>query len=446
MKSRQIMRDDAARIWSAALQAVEPEAAVRRSVKLRGNRLKVGDYPVDLSRIRKIWVLGAGKAAAPMGAALESILGKRVAGGLLVTKYGHGLPLRLIELLEAGHPLPDQNGIEAGRRIEALAREEIGMRDLVFVLLSGGGSALLVSPAEGISLEDKLETTRLLLSGGATIHELNAVRKHLSRLKGGQMARLLAHSRVFALVLSDVVGDDLDTIASGPLAPDTTTFGDCLEILERYRVVDGVPQPVRRRFEAGVRGLLSETPKQRDSAFRNCRTVFVGNNALACRAAAGKARRLGYHTMVLTSRLEGDTGEAARFHMSVATEVALTSSPLRRPACILSGGETTVRVTGSGKGGRNQEFALHCARTLARMAAPCIVASLGTDGTDGPTDAAGALADNTTVARSLKLGAGFLADCLRDNNSYEFFRRLDDLIITGPTRTNVMDLHIILIG
>ncbi len=446
MKSRQNLRTDAARIWSAALRAVEPEAAIRRSVKRRGSRLRVGDYPVDLSPNNRIWVLGAGKAAAPMGVALETILGKRLAGGLLVTKYGHGLPLRHIELLEAGHPLPDENGIEAGRRIEALAREGIGTRDLVFVLLSGGGSALLVSPAEGISLGDKLETTRLLLNGGATIHELNAVRKHLSRLKGGHLARLLAHTRVIVLVLSDVVGDDLDTIASGPLAPDTTTFGDCLEILERLRVVDALPGSVRRHVEAGARGELPETPKRGDRAFRNCRTFFVGNNTLACQAAAREARRLGYHTMVLTSRLEGDTGEAARFHMSVATEVALTSSPLRRPACILSGGETTVRVTGSGSGGRNQEFALHCARTLARMTAPCVVASVGTDGTDGPTDAAGALVDNTTVARSLKFGAGFLAHCLRENNSYEFFRRLDDLVITGPTRTNVMDLHVILIG
>ncbi len=446
MKSRHILRNDAARIWSAALRAVEPEAAVRRSVKRRGNRLTVGNYPVDLTRVDKIWVLGAGKAAASMGAALESILGRRLAGGLLVTKYGHGLPLRSIELLEAGHPLPDQNGIGAGHRIECLAREKTGTRDLVFVLLSGGGSALLVSPAEGISLEDKLETTRLLLNGGATIHELNAVRKHLSRLKGGQLARLLAHTRIIVLVLSDVVGDDLDTIASGPLAPDTTTFGDCLEILEKLPDVGAVPISVRRRLEAGARGELPETPKRGDGAFRNCRTFFVGNNTLACQAAAREARRLGYHTMVLTSRLEGDTGEAARFHMSVAMEVAITSSPLRRPACILSGGETTVKVTGSGRGGRNQEFALHCARTLARMTAPCVVASLGTDGTDGPTDAAGALADNTTVARSLKSGVGFLATCLRENNSYEFFRRLDDLVITGPTRTNVMDLHIVLIG
>ncbi len=446
MKSRQNLRIDAARIWSAALRAVEPEAAIRRSVKRRGSRLRVGGYPIDVSRNNRIWVLGAGKAAAPMGAALESVLGKRLAGGLLVTKYGHGLPLRHIELLEAGHPLPDQNGIEAGRRIEALARQGIGMRDLVFVLLSGGGSALLVSPAEGITLEDKLETTRLLLNGGATIHELNAVRKHLSRLKGGHLARLLAHTRIVALVLSDVVGDDLDTIASGPLAPDTTTFGDCLEILERLQVLDVVPESVRRRLEAGARGELPETPKRGDRTFRNCRTVFVGNNTLACLAAAREARRLGYHTMVLTSRLEGDTGEAARFHMSVATEVALTSNPLRRPACILSGGETTVRVTGSGSGGRNQEFALHCARTLGRMTAPCVVASVGTDGTDGPTDAAGALVDNATVAKSLKFGAGFLTHCLRENNSYEFFRRLDDLVFTGPTRTNVMDLHIILIG
>ncbi len=446
MKSCTTLRSDAARIWSAALSAVDPEAAVRRFVSRRGAKLRVGTRNFDLDRVGRIWVLGAGKASAPMAGAIEAILGRRLAGGVVVTKYGHDLPLTRIEVLQAGHPLPDRNGVEAADRMVALARDEFRKDDLVISLLSGGGSALLVRPAEGIRLEDKLACTQLLMNAGATIHELNAVRKHLSAVKGGGLARMLTHVRVAALVLSDVVGDDLDTIASGPLVPDTTTFSDCLEILDRLGIAGKVPAAVRRRIESGIRGEVPETPKPGDPAFRRTSTVIVGSNALACSAAARAARRLGYHTAVLTTRLEGDTGEAARFHMSVAMEIATYGRPLKRPACVLSGGETTVKVTGSGKGGRNQEFALQSVRALARMPAPCLVASLGTDGTDGPTDAAGAVADNSTLARSLKFGAQFLKECLAENNSYEFFRRTGDLILTGPTRTNVMDLHLVLVG
>ncbi len=446
MKSQRNLRSDAARIWSAGIGAVEPEAAIRRFVARRGNILRVCDHRIDLTRTGRVWILGTGKAAAPMARAMEGIMGKHLAGGLVVTKYGHGLSLARTELLEAGHPLPDPNSVSAAARMESFTRNRVGPGDLVFGLLSGGGSSLLVAPAEGVTFEDKVECTRVLLNAGASIHEMNAVRKHLSRIKGGGLARLLGKTRSITLVLSDVVGDDLDTIASGPLVPDTTTFGQCLEILERLGISDAVPGPVKQRLEAGARGEIPETPKPGDPVFTRSRTLIVGNNALACSAAAREARRLGYRTMILTSSLSGDTAEAAGFHLAVASEVARFGRPLRRPACIISGGETTVRVTGRGKGGRNQEFALHCVRALARMPAACLVASVGTDGTDGPTDAAGAVADNSTLARSLKCGADFLSQCLGNNNSYEFFRRTGGLIVTGPTRTNVMDLHVVLIG
>jgi len=446
VKPRHALRSDAALIWSAALRAVDAEIAVRRVVRRQGRSLRVGQQRFDLPQTRRVWVVGAGKAAAPMGRALEKILGPRLSGGILVTKDGHGLPLQKIELLEASHPLPDARGVVAGGRIAALARDQVRSKDLVFCVLSGGGSALLPAPAPGITLEDKLQCTRLLLNAGATIQEMNAVRKHLSTLKGGGLARLFGRTPVIALILSDVVGDPLDTIASGPLVPDPTTFGDCLDMLKRVFVLDQMPVSVRRRLEAGARGEIPETPKPGDPVFRNVLNWIVGSNAQACSAAARAARRLGYKVMVLTTRLEGDTAEAARFHMSIAEEIVSQGRPLRRPACLLSGGETTVRVTGTGRGGRNQEFALNCAGTLARLAAPCLVASLGTDGTDGPTDAAGAMVDNTTVSRSIKYGARFLAESLRNNDSYEFFKRLGDLIFTGPTRTNVMDLHIVLIG
>jgi glycerate 2-kinase len=446
VKSHRTLRVEAGKIWSAALRAVDPEPAVRSCVRMRDGGLIVGSRQIKLEEIKDIWVIGAGKAAAPMGQALESVLGRRVSGGLLVTKYGHGLPLKRIDLLEAGHPLPDANGLAAGGRLVRFARENIKSSDLVFCLLSGGGSALLVAPATGISLEDKLECTRLLLRVGANIHEMNAIRKHLSDIKGGGLARLLCRATVASLILSDVVGDSLDTIASGPLVPDQTTFADCLEILRKFAITDLVPSSVRHRLEEGAAGRIPETPKQGDPVFRKKENWIVGSNAKACTSAAAAARRLGYHTLVLSSQLEGDTGEATGFHMSVVEEVVYRNRPLRRPACLISGGETTVRVKGSGKGGRNQEFVLNCAGRLARIPAPIVVASIGTDGTDGPTDAAGAIADNTTLSRALKFGSRFLQDSLNDNNSYEFFRQLGDLIVTGPTRTNVMDLRVILVG
>jgi glycerate 2-kinase len=446
VKSPRLLRSDATRIWSAALRAVDPEPAIRKVLKRNHSILDIGGKHFDLGKIRKLWVLGAGKAVAPMGRAVEKFLGKNIAGGVLVTKYGCGLPLKQLDVIEAGHPLPDSNSVASAMRMMALAKTRIGPDDLVLYLLSGGASSLLVSPADGISLEDKVECTRLLLNSGADIHELNAVRKHLSTIKGGGLARLLSPARTVALVLSDVVGDDPGTIGSGPLAPDSTTFGDCLEILQRHRLLDRVPAAARQRLESGAEGLIEETPKRLDPVFRGIEHVFIGHNAQACKAAAQTARRLGYRAMILTSRLEGDNGEAARFHMSIAGEIALQNRPVRRPACLISGGETTVRVTGEGKGGRNQEFVLRCVRPLSTLPTPCAVASLGTDGTDGPTDAAGAIADNSSLTRSLKYGTRFLDESLAENDSYTFFKRLDDLILTGPTRTNVMDLHLILLG
>jgi len=446
VKSQRLLRTDAARIWSAGLRAVDPALAVRRIMGRKGSTLRINGRRFDLGRIRKLWVIGAGKAAAPMGQAVEKILGKYLAGGILATKYGHGLPLGKLEVIEAGHPLPDSNSLASAARILSLIRGYVDPDDLVLCLFSGGASSLVVSPAEDITLEDKLACTQLLLNSGADIHELNAVRKHLSRTKGGGLARLLAPARTVALILSDVVGDDPGTIASGPAAPDPTTFGDCLEIFRRLQIAERIPPAVKRRLELGMAGRIEETPKQGAPIFRAVDNFIVGSNAQACAAAARMAKRLGYHVMILTSRLEGDNGEAARFHMSIAGEIVSQRRPLRRPACIISGGETTVKIEGNGKGGRNQEFALHCARPLAQIPVPCVVASLGTDGTDGFTEAAGAIADNTTLTRSMKYGAQFLRESLNNNDSYLFFDRLGDLIVTGPTRTNVMDLHVILVG
>jgi len=381
-----------------------------------------------------------------MGRAVEKILSGYLSGGVLVTKYGHSLPLKKLEVVEAGHPLPDRKSIASGTRLVSFAKRRVDSNDLVICLFSGGASALLVYPAQGITLEDQLKCTRLLMNSGADIYELNAVRKHLSDIKGGGLARLLFPARILSLILSDVVGDDPGTIASGPVSPDPSTFGDCLEIFRRLRLIGKIPPAVRKRFEQGAAGRIEETPKPGDPLFGRVRSRIVGSSAQACTAAAGAATRLGYRALVLTSGLDGDNGEAARLHMNVASEIVFHHRPLPRPACIVSGGETTVKVSGKGRGGRNQEFVLHCVKRLHNLPVPCLVASLGTDGTDGPTEAAGAVADNNTLIRSLKYGTSFLSESLCNNDSYAFFKRLDDLIVTGPTRTNVMDLHIVLIG
>lgn len=446
MKTAAALRRDAARIWRAALLAVDPEAAVRGVVRLRGEELRIGRERLDLRTFGHVWVLGAGKGAAPMARAIERTLGGRIAGGLVITPYGYALPSGRLETLEARHPLPDAAGRRAAARLEALARERVGGDDLVLCLLSGGASALLPAPAEGIALGDKLECTRLLMNAGADIHELNAVRKHLSAIKGGQLARTLSPARVVTLALSDVVGDDFGTIASGPLSPDPTTFGDCVAILRRYRLLGRVPPSVGRRLRRGAAGKIDETPKPGDPVFARSSGVIVAGGSDACAAAVRRARQLGYRAAVITSCLEGDTGEAARFHLGIAEEIARRGRPLGRPACVVSGGETTVRVTGRGKGGRNQEFVLCSVAGLGRMPAPALVASLGTDGIDGPTDAAGAVADHETLARCRRFGADFLPAALREHDSHTFFRRLGDLIVTGPTRTNVGDLHIVLVG
>jgi glycerate 2-kinase len=446
VKSQKRLRSDASRIWTAALRAVDPAQAVRKFVVRKGRELRIGGRRIELGKVRHVWVLGAGKAVAPMAQALERVLGRYLAGGIVITKRGHSLALRKIECIEAGHPLPDEDSIAGAGRIASLIRSHIGSDDLVLFALSGGGSSLLTAPAPGITLEDKIRSTRTLLSAGADIHEINAIRKHLSAFKGGGLAQLLAPTRVICLILSDVVGDAPSTIASGPLAPDSTTYADCLKILNRLRILVKMPPAVTRRLEAGASGVIPETPKPGDPVFKTCLSCVIASNAQACSAAVQTARSLGYRTMLLTSQLTGNTREAAQFHMSLVEEIIYRSGPLRRPACLISAGETTLQVMGSGRGGRNQEFVLSCAARLSRLPVHCLAASLGTDGTDGQTDAAGAIADNSTHDRSMQFGANFLTESLHNNDSYGFFKRTGDLIVTGPTRTNVMDLHIFLIG
>jgi hydroxypyruvate reductase len=408
-----------------------------------GDKLVVGDRRYRLGSFENIYVLGAGKASAAMASAVERILTRRVTGGLINVKDGHLARLRRIELNECGHPVPDQRGVDGARRIAAIAHAATE-QDLVLCVISGGASALMPAPAAPITLEEKQAVTKLLLACGANIHEMNAVRKHISDLKGGQLARLAAPATVVTLLLSDVIGDDLDVIGSGPTAPDTSTFAGAREILSRYGVWEQAPGSVRERIERGIEGAVTETPKPGASVFERTQNLVIGSNNLAVTAAADHARSLGLHTVVLSTFVEGETRDVARLHAAIAKEILASGRPVKPPACIISGGETTVRIRGTGLGGRNQEFALAAAIDLAGLDR-VVVLSGGTDGTDGPTDAAGAMADGRTIARARRLGLD-AARYLDNNDSYRFFDPLDGLLRTGPTNTNVMDVHVVLVG
>jgi hydroxypyruvate reductase len=437
------IRQHALEIFQAALKAVDPVEAIFRYVRLTDDVLQVGEHRFALKDYDRILVVGAGKAGAPMARALEELLGDRIADGVIVVKEGHGLPLAHVRIHEASHPVPDERGIKGAEEILALVKDA-GERDLVLCLMSGGGSALLVAPADGITLEDKQEVTRLLLACGADIHEINSIRKHLSRAKGGGLARFAYPATVVSLILSDVIGDDLNVIASGPAVPDTSTFDDTRQILDKYDIWNQVPQSVRSRIERGLKGEIEDTPKAGDAVFKRCYSKLVGTNIQALKAAESEADKLGYGTLILSSTVEGEAREVAKVLTAIAKEVRDSGNPVAAPACILCGGETTVTIRGDGKGGRNQELALAAALAIDGLGNIVVLAG-GTDGNDGPTDAAGAIVDSHTLARARTEGLDPF-DYLSRNDSYHFFQPLEDLVITGPTRTNVMDVYMVLVG
>ncbi|MBP1723981.1 MAG: Hydroxypyruvate reductase, partial [Deltaproteobacteria bacterium] len=373
---------------------------------------------------------------------LEKVLGTRITKGLINVKYGHAQKLKRIRVQEAGHPLPDEKGLEGAKEmVEMLSHSTV--KDLVIFLISGGGSALLPLPVEGVTLAEKQAATNQLLSCGANIQEINTLRKHLSRIKGGGLARLVYPATLVSLILSDVIGDPLDAIASGPTVPDPTTYEDCARILNKYELWEKIPSSVAGHIREGMEGKKEETLKEGDPAFSNVYNLVVGNNLLAMKAAKKAAQALGYRTLLLSSLVEGETREIAKAHAAIAKEVLLSGNPIPPPACILSGGETTVTLKGKGKGGRNQEFALAAALEIAGWE-EILMMSAGTDGTDGPTDAAGAFADGRTVIRAKTMGLDPWS-FLKENDSYSFFQGIGDLLITGPTGTNVMDLRIMLV-
>ena len=438
------LRRDALAIAQAALTAADAGTAISRHLAIRRGLLRAGRCQLPLADFDRVFVLAVGKAAVSMAAMLESLLGDRLTGGLAVTKHGHApAALKLIQVKESGHPIPDEAGLAAAARAGLLLRD-LNARDLLLVAVSGGASALLPAPAAPLTLLEKQQTTGLLLQCGADIAELNQVRKHLSSLKGGRVAALAYPATVIGLLLSDVVGDSIDVIGSGLTAPDASTFADGLNVLSRYGLLNRVPLAVRKHLEAGREGTLPESPKPGDPIFRKVHNVVVGSNRLALEAALAEAKRLGYRSAILASTITGETREAAGVHAAILREMHNFGSPLRSPACLLSGGETTVTIRGAGKGGRNQEFALAGALGIAGLK-DALILSLGTAGTDGPPDAAGAFATGTTLQRAARLNLD-LAGHLARNDAYPFFDALGDLVRTGPTGTNVMDIHLLLTG
>jgi len=429
-KHAQIARN----LFFTALRAVDPFESVQRRCDAIRAVYRNGGFT-------RLVAVGFGKAAASMALALEQELGDILESGVFVTKYDHTTSQKpeKFRIFQAGHPVPDENGLRGTEEIMALAASA-DEKTLVVTLVSGGGSALLVAPASHITLAAKQLTTDLLLRCGADIHELNTVRKHLSRVKGGRLAGIINPARTISLILSDVIGDDLDVIASGPTAPDSSTYREAIAVLERYQLQDRVPAEVVAHLALGARGDLPETPKEGDLIFQRVENHIIGSNRLALEAMLATARKQGLTAEILTTRLSGEAADAAK----MLSRTAITRKETRQgqPLCLLSGGETVVHVRGNGKGGRNMELALNFALEVAGKEGITLL-SAGTDGTDGPTDAAGALVDGKTVpAMERERALRFL----ENNDSYSFFQENGGLFITGPTGTNVMDLQILLIG
>jgi len=434
-------RQLAIKALNAALEAADPKNIIRSKVRVEKNSLRIGGLSFNLNEFKNVYVVGGGKASGYMAEAVEELLGDRIRDGAINVPYTSPVyETKRIKIEHASHPVPDLAGVRGAKRILELA-SEAEENDLLICLLSGGGSSLMPQPTSGVSLRDKRRVTGMLLKSGAAINEINAVRKHISAFKGGWLAKRAYPATVVNLILSDVVGDPLDSIASGPTVPDPTTFQDAIEILKRHGLWSKVPASLKKVLLSGVKGLIPETPKAGDKAFEKVHNMVIGNNMTASLAAYNNLKNAGLHTLLLSTCLEGQARDVGTMFASMAKEIAASGNPIPKPAGIVAGGETTVTVVGKGKGGRNQEIALGAAYKIGNMDG-VVVASLSTDGVDGPTDAAGALTDGKTMLRANELGLNprkFLAE----NDSYSFFSRLNDLVFTGLTGTNVDDISII---
>lgn len=449
----------AADIFYSALKSVDPYD----SIILYADRIREAYNNGGFTRLHAI---GFGKAAFPMAKAIENSFPDLIDAGIMITKYGHGIVrkgertevieaskayiknsghagLRCFRLFEAAHPVPDENGVKGTDEIINLLKEG-DEKTLVICLISGGGSALLVCPCKGVTLKEKQRITDLLLKAGADINELNTVRKHISNVKGGRLAEIAYPAKVISLILSDVIGDKLDVIASGPTSPDKTTYGDALKVLEKYGLTGETPKSILETIRGGIEGSIPETPKEGNTVFECVENIIIGSNIIALNAAKVRAEELGFHTEIVSSELTGEAGEAARYLAGKARTIKAPGAPgSKKPVCLISGGETTVTVKGKGLGGRNMELALVFAMENAGIEGLTLL-SAGTDGTDGPTDAAGAIVDGGTIMKAERLGL-YPEEYLKNNDSYNFFKKTNELLITGPTGTNVMDIQIMIV-
>ena len=407
---------------SVMIEAAQPGAAIKRHCKFDDKTLLIGHRSFHLNQYKNLYILGTGKATASMAKAIEDMIDEKITGGIITVKFDHVADLKHINLMEAAHPVPDENGVRGASAILNLAK---------------------CAKEDGLTLKDKQDIIKILFSCGATIHEINTIRKHISKIKGGRLAKAVYPATLITLMLSDVVGDDLDVIASGPTVPDSSSFYDCMNIFLRYGIIEKIPKNILKHIESGISGEIDETPKPLDPVFEKTYNLIIGSNIESLMAAKRKAESLGYNVILLSSMIEGETRFIAQVHSAIAREIIKTGNPLPLPACILSGGETTVTISGNGLGGRNQEFALSASLDISGKE-NIVILSGGTDGIDGPTDAAGAFSDTFTLKRAEEMGLNpyrFLAN----NDSYHFFQKLGDLFITGPTNTNVMDLRIVLV-
>jgi len=447
------LKENLLSIRQAALAAADPFTAVQRAIRFypvgaeqTAGRLEVGGSRWQIEPRNRVWLIAAGKAAVRMAEAAAKALGQLLTGGVVVTKYHHSQGVELpscLQIYEGGHPVPDERGMAGARAIEALL-SGTNPQDRVILLVSGGASALLPLPVGGVALEDLQTLTNLLLRSGAAIEELNTIRKHLDRLKGGRLAQLAAPAPLAALILSDVIGDPLDVIASGPAVPDPTTYADAIAILARRGLIHACPKAILDCLQSGAAGEIAETPKPGDVLFDNVTNTLIGSNRLAARAAAQEAERLGYHTLILTTRLEGEACEVGKMAAALAKSLVFDGDPFPPPACLILGGETTVTVRGGGKGGRNQEIAAAAAGALDGVPGVAVMA-LATDGTDGPTGAAGGLVDGGSAEQARQAGYD-LNRALAENDTYPWLEAAGGLMITGPTGTNVNDLLVVLAG
>jgi len=434
-------RSIAEQIFMAGVESVIPAGLITNVLILKDNILLIGDLSFSLELIDNIYVIGAGKASAIMAAEVEKILGKLVSGGHIAVKHGHSTKLKYIKVTEAGHPVPDLNSFKATEAIlEIAGRAE--KDDLVICLLSGGGSALLSDFPVGSSPEEMMALNDLLVNSGATIREINAVRKHLSIVKGGNLARRIFPATLVSLILSDVPGNPLDVIASGPTSPDPTTFQQAITVIEQFDLEESVPAELFKYLRDGAAGLIQETPKPDDAAFSNTHNLLIGTNSIALEAAKLKALEFNINPVIIDDQLQGDVISVAEYIVQTALKFKDDPNEVK-PVCLLFGGETTVVMTGNGLGGRNQHLAMLCA-TLLQNQPDITILSAGTDGTDGPTDATGAVVDSDTlsIAKSKNVDIQKYID---DFDSYRFFKKVGGQIITGPTMTNVMDIIVVIV-